>query len=104
MAIHGHKAKFLESIELDDVAIDAIEHLLISVEREITSNFLAKIEVPYATEQSMQKLYKILAWSTYTHDGLMDKKEPNLEKFQPDGEPSPVSIDPWARGTGDNSI
>jgi hypothetical protein len=45
------------------------------------------------------KMKKIVALATFEHDGIV---EPDhiLEKLNPDEEPTSISIDPWARGTG----
>lgn len=47
----------------------------------------------------MLKIYKIVAWSQYAHDGILDTNFNHIEKLTSDDEPTPVCIDPWARGT-----
>ena len=96
----NYKERFFQGLESDEIASDAIEFILENTESAINAKFIASIEVSVATENAMQKLYKIVAWSMFAHDGNLEISSGALERFSPDGEPCPVSIDPWARGTG----
>lgn len=69
------------------------------VSAKITSNWLDRLEVPIAANVSLLKLTRVVAWATHAYDGAVQADMP-LEKHTPDEEPMPVSIDPWARGTG----
>ena len=88
----------------DEIACIAFEDIWESTSSAITAKWIGTLEVPLATALSIFKLKKIVPWSIMCHDGEVsirnDKGEYNeLEKVEPDGEPSPPHIDPWARGT-----
>eukprot|EP01041_Mallomonas_annulata_P000561 gene561-1082_t len=95
------KAFFVESFEedlsCDDEVRDTIEFLWTKVSLAIQEKWLASIEVPMAAEVAMSKINRIVAWSVMGHDGEVIPNKV-LEHKKPDLEPTPVHIDPWARG------
>jgi hypothetical protein len=92
---------FLEDVYSRECVDDAVEFLLENLSLVITKNWLGTIERPLAAEIAMLKMKKIVAWATSEYDGIDAKREEPLEHLRPDDEPIPVSLDPWARGTGD---
>ena len=97
-------SRIRSDIDTDDIISDVFDYLFQSFDAALTTKFIESIEIPVATEMAMMRLYKITAWATCEHDGKSTAPNGILELFTPDAEPEPVSIDPWARGTGNNSI
>lgn len=94
-------SRFQESIYSNDCVTDAVDYVWTSVDEAITDKWLRTLELPIAIDMTMLKMAKIVAWSVASHDGeILSNNGFSLEKLTPDGEPLPVSIDPWARGTG----
>jgi hypothetical protein len=91
-------------IEVDDIIDDAFNYLWESFDKALLLQLVENIEISVATEMAMMRLYKIAAWSTCAHDGAKLSPLEVLEEFTPDGEPVPVTIDPWARGTGKSCV
>lgn len=94
-------SRFQESIHSNDCVSDAIEHLWSCVSSGITEKWLRTLELPIAIDMTMLKINKIVGWSVLSHDGVLDGGF--LEQLFPEAEPVPVSIDPWARGTGNQT-
>eukprot|EP01038_Epipyxis_sp_PR26KG_P004211 gene4211-5985_t len=90
--------RFLECSIVDDIIEDSQEFIWESVSNKINENILAEYEIPYTLHMSMLKIKKLLELSTLSHDGIIEESVP-LEKFTPDSEPKPSTIDSWARGT-----
>jgi hypothetical protein len=91
---------FQETLYSTDCVADAIEFIISDVFNGITEKWLRTLELPIAIEMVMLKMKKVVAWSVVTHDGDMNGiKGDYLEKLVAEKEPSPVPIDPWARGT-----
>jgi hypothetical protein len=91
---------FQESLYSTDCVADAIEYIISDVFNGITEKWLRTLELPIAIEMAMLKMKKVVAWSVVTHDGdINGMKDEYLEKLEAEKEPSPVPIDPWARGT-----
>jgi hypothetical protein len=91
-------SRFQELIHSNDCVSDAIEFIWSSVSTGITERWLRTLELPIAIDMTILKMNKIVGWSVMSHDGILS--EEFLEVFVPECEPIPVSIDPWARGTG----
>jgi hypothetical protein len=120
--------RFTEEVYADEAASDIIYLVLSNVEDFIATQFISSIDVPLALEKSMNKIYKMVEWSTYSHDGVIsddfilppepptesdadstvpgsadnnedEDKYSHLEQLDCDDEPVPMTIDPWARGT-----
>lgn len=87
-----------ESIYSSDCVSDAIEFVWDRVSSDITEKWLRTLELPIAIEMTILKINKVVGWSVLRHDGILDGQY--LEKIEPEAEPVPVIIDPWARGTG----
>ena len=92
------QSRFQESIHSNNCVSDAIEHVWCSVSSGITEKWLRTLELPIAIDMTMLKMRKIVGWSVISHDGSLT--EDVLEMLISEDEPIPVSIDPWARGTG----
>ena len=97
-----YKSRLLEDIESEDVVIDALDFIFQKFDAEISVNFIKTIEIPVVTDIALQKMYKLISWATLQHDGTQLNPSLPLEKLSPDEEMAPASIDPWARGTGNN--
>jgi hypothetical protein len=121
--------RFTEEVYADEAASDIVDSILANVEGFIATQFISSIDIPLALEKSMTKIYKMVEWSTYSHDGIIDDDfvlppEPpvesdadstvagaadnnsvdedaytHLEELICDDEPVPMRIDPWARGS-----
>jgi hypothetical protein len=91
---------FLEDVYRGECVDDAIELIWYGVSNEITKRWLSSIDKPIAVEIAMLKMKKIVAWSAVEHDGNSGEGSQPLELMNPDSEPVPVVIDPWARGAG----
>jgi hypothetical protein len=76
-----------------------VEVIWNSVSKKISNDWLHNMESPLAADIALLKLSKIVSIATTAYDGVVEGNTP-LELLTPDGEPLPVSIDPWARGTG----
>ena len=87
-----------ESIYSSDCASDAIEIVWGRLTSVITEKWLRTLELPIAIEMTISKINKVVGWSVLRHDGILDGQY--LEQIEPEAEPVPVMIDPWARGTG----
>ena len=105
----------------DSICRDGLHFILDAMDRQISLNWLGTLDKPIATTLAMERVHRLMYLSVAHHDGLIetiaglpappiylngheDEQVPNidyfpLEKMQADGEPSPPSIDPWARGT-----
>lgn len=81
------------------IAAESVDYVLDSVQQSLEDKEIAKLEVPYATELAMAKLFALIDLATLEYDGLSTAEEP-FEKYSPDGEPYPGKIDSWARGIG----
>ena len=67
---------------------------------EITQiKWLASIEIPITAEVAISKITNIVEWATLEYDGVVVPQRV-LELRDPEKEPVPASIDPWARGAG----
>ena len=96
--------------EVDEVIRDANQYILDAVNEKIDDNFLSTLEVPYSTQFALEKIRKVIFLATFKHDGDLtyqqsqDESSANsfapLENIDPDIEPTPNTIDSWARGTG----
>jgi hypothetical protein len=100
MALTNGEMKFRSDRETDDVVADAIVFINSSWSRKIDENMLSLLECSYATELAIMKFHKMVELSVLEHDGVAISPDSGLEKFSPDGEPMPSSIDSWARGSG----
>lgn len=94
-------SRFQELIHSNDCVSDAIEFIWSNVSTGITERWLRTLELPIAIDMTILKMNKIVGWSVMSHDGVLS--EDYVEFFVPECEPTPVSIDPWARGTGNLS-
>lgn len=94
----SENSRFQESIHSNNCVSDAIDHVWSSVSSGITEKWLRTLELPIAIDMTMLKISRIVGWSVISHDGHLT--EDVLEKLTSEDEPIPVSIDPWARGTG----
>lgn len=88
----------------EEFVFQIIEEIFNEVSKVIDNKWISTLDVPFATEISMYKLYSIVNLSMYPHDGLIQPNNKSLEHFQPDLEPQPSSIDNWARGAGTTSF
>ena len=94
-------SRFQESIHSNDCVSEAVELIWSSLNASITNNWLRTLELPIAIDMTMLKMKKVVAWSVVSHDGVLPEQiDDFLERFAPEAEPTPISIDPWARGTG----
>ena len=91
--------KFLEDNSIEEVISGEIDNIFDNFSRAVSEKWLATLDIPLCAEIAMMKMRKIVAWATFEHDGVVQANV-CLEKLIPDGEPSTISIDPWARGTG----
>ena len=94
--------RFQESIHSTNCVADAVDFIWTSLSESITDKWLRTLELPIAIDMTMLKMNKIVAWSVASHDGELPAGNDYLERLIPEREPTPVSIDPWARGTGKN--
>ena len=92
------QSRLQASIHSNNCVSDAIEHVWCSVSSGITEKWLRTLELPIAIDMTMLKMRKLVGWSVISHDGSLT--EDALEMLISEDEPTPVSIDPWARGTG----
>lgn len=98
-------SRFQESIHSNDCVSDAVELIWSSVNASITNNWLRTLELPIAIDMTLLKMKKVVGWSVVSHDGVLpDHNDDFLERFAPEAEPTPISIDPWARGTGMSEV
>ena len=77
---------------------DYVDTVWDSVSKQISDNWLQKMQMPLASDISLVKLNRIVSIATTSYDGDI-KQNKVLENHIPDDEPVPVDIDPWARGT-----
>jgi len=91
--------KYFEDNGVEDFVVGEIESIWQRASTVISQKWLATIDIPLCTDIAVMKMKKIVALATFEHDGIV---EPDhiLEKLNPDEEPTSISIDPWARGTG----
>ena len=105
----------------DSIGLDGVQFVLDAFDRQISLNWLSTLDKPIATTLAMERVHRLMHLSVAHHDGTIEtatglpappiyingREEDQvqsidyfpLEKMQADGEPSPPSIDPWARGT-----
>ena len=91
--------KFSEENLIEEIISEEIDNIWDHVSKGVSDRWLSTLDIPLCAEIAMMKMRKIVAWATFEHDGDISKND-ILEKLTPDGEPVPISIDPWARGTG----
>jgi len=84
---------------IEEQTSDIIDEILILSEKQIRKNWLQEQVIPTTVDAAMKKIEKIIAWATVSYDGKVSLENP-LESSIPDKEPSPASIDTWARGSG----
>lgn len=106
----SYQDRFAEDNVVEDVIAEEIENIWKHVSRSISDKWLSTLDIPLSAEIAMLKMRKIVAWATFEHDGVIpapiegDDGEFIFDKLTPDGEPAPITIDPWARGTGTAKI
>jgi hypothetical protein len=93
-------AVFDDEKAASQVVSEIIGESLNAFEQRIDEMFLSTLDVPYATEMALMKVQKLIELAMLGHDGLAMRDDEQLEVLVPDGEPSPSTIDSWARGTG----
>ena len=94
--------RFREDIYCLDCVEDGIEGLWESVSNGITKRWLTTLDIPIAVDIAMLKIKKVVAWSVASHDGNIETigtSSDHFEKRDLEREPTPTTIDPWARGT-----
>ena len=96
--------RFNNDIEEDDIGILAIDDIWKATCNEISARWLGTLDTPIASQIALLKVKKMAAWSIVNHDGIPGLNVPStqeeaLERYIPDEEPIPSSIDQWARGT-----
>ena len=91
---------FDEDKGVNDVVSEFIRTALSTFETKVDDIFLSTLDVPFATELAMLKIHKVIELAMLEHDGNSTFEDEPLEVLVPDGEPSPSTIDSWARGTG----
>lgn len=89
---------FRDDENVEDDIRDFVESVWDSVSKQISDNWLEKMQLPLAAEIALAKLNRIVAVATNSFDGDVVESL-ILENHVPDDEPTPVDIDPWARGT-----
>ena len=97
--LHPYIMKFQEGIFCLDCVDEALDAIWDNVSLKITEKWIRTIDVPIAVEMTMLKIKNMMAWSVTSHDGI-HKANDIFEHKIPEFEPAPISIDPWARGTG----
>jgi hypothetical protein len=90
---------FFEDRYANEIAYDAIDFIFSAFENRLVEIEQEKLEIPKATELAMLKLEALIQLATIQYDGKVHPEEV-FEKFDPDGEPYPNTIDSWARGMG----
>ena len=96
--------RFNNDIEDDDIGLIAIDDIWKATCNEISARWLGTLDTPIAAQIALLKVKKMAAWSIVNHDGIPGLNIPSiqeeaLERYIPDEEPTPSSIDLWARGT-----
>ena len=86
--------------ETDDIVADAIDFIWAKLDDAFVLQMVKSIEISVSTDMAMKRIYKVTRLSTFSYDGIGVQSSQPLELLQPDSEPTPVSIDPWARGIG----
>lgn len=89
--------RFIDDNEIEEEVKIIIDNLFLKFNNIIQNKWLASIEVPIAAEVAVAKIKGIVSWAVLEHDGKVVLRQ-TLEEKLPDREPTPVSIDPWARG------
>mmetsp|Transcript_19687 Transcript_19687/g.19786 ORF Transcript_19687/g.19786 Transcript_19687/m.19786 type:complete len:552 (+) Transcript_19687:294-1949(+) len=97
MSREYHLGRFQEDAACDDEVRAVVDHIWTKFSNTIQEKWLASIEIPISTEVAMAKIRNVVGWATLGHDGDFTGKG-SFEQNTPEKEPSPVSIDPWARG------
>lgn len=94
-----------DDLDVDRLIKDEIDNILLQFEIEASKSIIENIEIRIATDVAMNKIRRLVKLATYSHDGFIDPADKSsnfvLEKSEPNSEPAPLSIDHWARGTGD---
>jgi hypothetical protein len=90
--------RFDEDSALDDSIHAVIDDVWSGVSVGIDELFIGEIEVPRAVAAIMKRMNHVVELSQLGFDGNYGGPSEPLEKYTPDGEPAPASIDPWARG------
>lgn len=86
--------------ELEEETALIIEELFISIDKELHQKWLDSQVIPITVSTIMKKIDRLVAWATCKYDGAVALPEAPLEAYIPDEEPSPASIDSWARSSG----
>jgi hypothetical protein len=94
----------LGDLHANECVNEGLHTVLSNVDQEITQKWLQSMDVPLTVDVVMLKMKKLVAWSVVPHDG--DVQAPTamargLERRAVEDEPVAVTIDPWARGTGE---
>jgi hypothetical protein len=100
MSSDYYTAVFDDERAASQVVSEIIQESLNAFEQRIDEMFLSTLDVPYATEMALMKVQKLIELAMLGHDGSAVREDEQLEVLVPDGEPSPSTIDSWARGTG----
>jgi hypothetical protein len=99
-----YSLRFNNDIEDDDIGLIAIDDIWKATCDEISARWLGTLDTPIAAQIALCKVKKMAAWSIVNHDGIPGLNIPSiqeeaLERYIPDEEPIPSTIDQWARGT-----
>ena len=100
MSLEQYAVLLDEEKMVGEMVAEFIGDSLNAFEHHIDEMFLSTLDVPFATEMSMLKIQKLIELAMLDHDGAKIREDEQLEVLIPDGEPSPSTIDSWARGTG----
>jgi len=89
---------FRDDADVSEVVSDSLAHVLNSFEEKLHENYLDTLQKGFTAKLMLEKINKMVSLAMLLPDGEFTAASEELEVFIPDGEPSPSTIDTWARG------